>query len=73
MLVSLWSVDGAATTALLTRFYAHWLGPGGPALGKAEALRRAQEDVRTGRDVPGWDRRWADPLYWAAFQLVGAG
>ena len=72
-LVSLWSVDGAATTALVTRFYTHWLGPAGPRMRKAEALRRAQDDLRIGHDVPGWNQRWADPLYWAAFQLVGAG
>ncbi|MDB4914995.1 MAG: hypothetical protein JWM95_2639 [Gemmatimonadetes bacterium] len=73
VLVSLWSVESPAAGALIARFYAHWLGPTGPAMSKAEALRRAQQDLRTGGDVPGWQSRWADPLYWAAFQLVGAG
>lgn len=36
------------------------------------AIRRAKDAMRTGRDVPGEDRTWADPLYWAVFQLVGA-
>jgi CHAT domain-containing protein len=76
VLVSLWSVDDRATSALMTRFYAHWLAtPGGPGVArvsKAEALRRAQDDLRTGRDVQGWRSAWADPHYWGAFQLVGA-
>jgi CHAT domain-containing protein len=66
VLVSLWSVDDRATALLMQRFYAHWLGADGrPARSKAEALRRAQSDVRL---TPGF----AAPRYWAAFQLVGA-
>ena len=66
VLVSLWSVDDEATRFLMERFYTHWLGQDGrPALGKAEALRRAQNDVRT---TP----QFNNPRYWAAFQLVGA-
>lgn len=45
-------------------FYQHWLGDADRP-GKAEALRRAQADVRA---VP----RFRAPRYWAAFQLVGA-
>jgi CHAT domain-containing protein len=64
VLVSLWSVNDAATAALMEAFYRHWLDDGdGPS--KAEALRRAERDVRA---TPGW----AGPRYWAAFQLVGA-
>ena len=64
VLVSLWNVSDEATELLMRRFYTHWLrDPDQP--GKAEALRRAQQDVRA---VP----RFADPRYWAAFQLVGA-
>jgi len=67
VLVSLWSVDDDATRALMERFYAHWLDdPGG--VSKAEALRRAQHDIRTDSRHP----EWAHPKYWAAFQLVGA-
>jgi CHAT domain-containing protein len=73
VLVSLWSVSDAATTLLMQRFYTHWLGlegepgiEGEPRPGKAEALRRAQEDVRA---TPGFEH----PRFWAAFQLVGAG
>jgi CHAT domain-containing protein len=64
VLVSLWSVGDAATEALMKRFYTHWLrDPNAPS--KAEALRRAQEDVRK---MPGLDH----PRFWAGFQLVGA-
>lgn len=64
VLVSLWNVSDQATALLMKRFYAHWLGdPDRPS--KAEALRRAQEEVRR-------EPRFADPRFWAAFQLVGA-
>lgn len=66
VLVSLWSVNDAATQLLMERFYTHWLDESGlPSLTKAEALRRAQSDVRA-------DQRFSNPRYWAAFQLVGA-
>jgi CHAT domain-containing protein len=64
VLVSLWSVDDRATALLMERFYTHWLSDE-PAISKAEALRRAQDDVRK---TPGFEQ----PTYWAAFQLVGA-
>ena len=64
VLVSLWSVGDAATEALMKRFYTHWLrDPDTPT--KAEALRRAQDDVRK---MAGFDH----PRFWAGFQLVGA-
>jgi CHAT domain-containing protein len=64
VLVSLWSVSDEATALLMRRFYTHWLHDI-DAPDKAEALRRAQGDVRS---VP----RFRAPRYWAAFQLVGA-
>ncbi len=64
VLVSLWSVGDAATETLMKQFYTHWLS-GGTPMTKAEALRRAQEDVR---NTPGLEH----PRFWAAFQLVGA-
>jgi CHAT domain-containing protein len=63
-LVSLWSVSDAATDLLMKRFYTHWLNDRDHP-SKAEALRRAQEDVRA-------RRQFRQPKYWAAFQLVGA-
>jgi CHAT domain-containing protein len=66
VLVSLWSVDDKATALLMDRFYAHWLGPDQkPARSKAEAMRQAQNDVRS-------TKAYESPKYWAAFQLVGA-
>ena len=64
VLVSLWSVSDQATELLMRQFYTHWLRDADQP-SKAEALRRAQSDVRR---TPGF----ADPRFWAAFQLVGA-
>jgi CHAT domain-containing protein/tetratricopeptide (TPR) repeat protein len=64
VLVSLWSVDDEATRLLMQSFYTHWLAES-PRISKAEALRRAQQDVRT---TSGFEH----PRYWAAFQMVGA-
>ena len=66
VLVSLWTVDEAATVRLLQVFYREWLAPDPPS--KAEALRRAQDAVRTDPSHP----RWRHPAFWAGFQLVGA-
>ena len=64
VLVSLWSVSDDATELLMRRLYTHWLDDADrPSV--AEALRRAQGDVRR-------TTRFAHPRYWAAFQLVGA-
>lgn len=60
VLVSLWKVDDAATTALMSAFH-----DGRRAgLASADALRRAQDHVRETRE-------WAHPRYWAAWQLWG--
>ena len=59
--MSLWSVDDEATTELMIRFYRHLLGDG---LAPAEALRKAQLDLRT-------QARWAAPYYWAGFVVQG--
>jgi CHAT domain-containing protein/tetratricopeptide (TPR) repeat protein len=40
VLASLWDVDDASTSKLMSDFYARWVGL--PAAGKAEALRQAQ-------------------------------
>jgi CHAT domain-containing protein len=64
VLVSLWSVSDNATELLMRRFYKHWLRDADRP-SKAEALRRAQTDVR---QTKGFD----SPRFWAAFQLVGA-
>jgi CHAT domain-containing protein len=59
VLVSLWSVSDAVTNQLMQSFYTHWLA----GASKAEALRRAQQEIRA---------QHPNPRYWAAFQLVGA-
>ena len=63
-LVSLWSISDSATELLMRRFYTHWLHDAGRP-SKAEALQRAQADVR---QTAGFEH----PRYWAAMQLVGA-
>ncbi len=64
VLVSLWNVDDEATRLLMKRFYVYWLSSTAPHT-KAEALQLAQRDVRA-------LSRFANPKYWAGFQLVGA-
>ena len=58
VMASLWSVDDQSTGQLMEAFYTN-LKQG---LGKAEALRAAQADVR---------RTYPNPYYWAAFVLTG--
>ena len=61
VLVSLWSVDDAATSELMSRFYKKMLQEGQKP---AAALRAAQLEM--------WqDTRWKEPYYWAAFTLQG--
>jgi tetratricopeptide (TPR) repeat protein len=64
VLVSLWSVSDVVTERLMRRFYTHWLDDEDHP-SKAEALRRAQDDMRRTKGLE-------SPVYWAAFQLVGA-
>ena len=61
VVVSLWKVEDRSTAELMARFYRHLRGP---AVSKAEALRRAQLDlIRAGR--------FGHPYFWAAFVLFG--
>ncbi|HEY9600532.1 MAG TPA: CHAT domain-containing protein [Allocoleopsis sp.] len=61
VLVSLWSVDDAGTSELMSRFYKKMLQEN---LKPAAALRAAQIEMLQ-------DARWQDPYYWAAFTLQG--
>ncbi|MFN8670261.1 MAG: CHAT domain-containing protein [Gemmatimonadaceae bacterium] len=61
---SIWAVDDDATALLIERFIAYATGTS--PLNRAEALRRAQDDIRR---MP----QYAAPYYWAGFQLVGVG
>jgi CHAT domain-containing protein len=58
VVASLWSVEDEATALLMERFYTH-LRDG---MGKAEALRQAQLEVR---------EEHPNPYYWAGFVLSG--
>jgi CHAT domain-containing protein/Tfp pilus assembly protein PilF len=60
VIASLWSVDDEATALFMTSFYRH-LKDG---MGKAQALREAQTELRA-------DPKYAHPYYWAAFALTG--
>ncbi|MCL4298820.1 MAG: tetratricopeptide repeat protein [Anaerolineae bacterium] len=60
VIASLWNVEDEATSLLMERFYTH-LKDG---LGKAEALRQAQLDMR---------QEYPNPYYWAGFVLSGDG
>jgi len=62
VVVSLWNVDDAATSALMTRFYKGLLGTG--HLRPAAALRAAQRSLIE-------DTKWSQPFYWAAFTVQG--
>ncbi|MDX1935039.1 MAG: CHAT domain-containing tetratricopeptide repeat protein [Capsulimonadales bacterium] len=59
---SLWPVDDAATTYLMTRFYRHLNRSGLNRSGKAAALRAAQRETR---------EAYPHPYYWGAFILMG--
>ena len=87
VLATLWDVNDASTSSIMSDFYARWVK--GPAIGKAEALRRAQlaflrassasaAHSSTGRGVEVADQdnatqptAYAHPYYWAPFVLIG--
>lgn len=60
VVASLWLAPDDATTLLMERFYTHLRA----GAGKAEALQRAQREVR---------ERYLHPYYWAGFVLIGDG
>ena len=59
LLMSLWTVDDAATCMLMTEFYKNWIN----GKSKREALALAQQAVRS-------HKGWESPHYWAAFILL---
>lgn len=60
VVASLWLAPDDATTLLMERFYTHLRA----GASKAEALQRAQREVR---------ERYPHPYYWAGFVLAGDG
>ncbi|NER32903.1 MAG: CHAT domain-containing protein [Oscillatoria sp. SIO1A7] len=61
-LATLWQVNDASTALFMARFYRELASQ--PALGKAEALRRAQLALLE-------QSRYQHPYFWAPFVLVG--
>lgn len=61
VVASLWAVNDVATAKLMASFYRAMEEDHLPA---AAALRKAQLDVRR-------NKRWANPYYWAGFELQG--
>jgi CHAT domain-containing protein len=87
VLATLWDVNDASTSRLMSDFYARWLKD--PAAGKGEALRQAQlallnsaTGVTDERSQRGFEAatenpaapaqsRYSHPYYWAPFVLIG--
>jgi CHAT domain-containing protein/Tfp pilus assembly protein PilF len=67
ILVSHWSVPSEATVKLITSTFAELQKD--PAIGRAEALRRAEMAMLDPKSPP----EFAHPLAWAAFVLAGEG
>ncbi len=62
VLATLWDVNDASTSLLMSDFYSRWLAHA--ADGKAESLRQAQLALLQKAD-------YAHPFYWAPFVLIG--
>jgi CHAT domain-containing protein len=71
LLVSHWPVDSAATVKLTTSVFNALKND--PAIGRAEAFRRAMLAMIDDASKPGNPAYEAYPLYWAPFVVVGEG
>lgn len=70
MLATLWDVNDASTSRIMSDFYARWVKD--PADGKAEALRQAQLALLRGPAASSpHDADYSHPFYWAPFVLIG--
>jgi CHAT domain-containing protein/tetratricopeptide (TPR) repeat protein len=85
VLATLWDVNDASTSHIMSDFYARWVKD--PAIGKAEALRQAQlaflhsssasahsgtgRGVQIGSEPASQATSYAHPYYWAPFVLIG--
>ena len=68
VVAGLWRVDDASTQKLFTVFY----GQLAKGVAPMRAMQEAQRQVREWEDENG-KRRWHNPYYWAAFQVIGMG
>src|SRR5206468_1711861 len=82
VLVTLWQVEDTSARLLMERFYRALLA-GGMTADPASALHQAQRELREltraelGAVLDGWssntsEHPFADPVYWAAYIVVGA-
>jgi CHAT domain-containing protein len=62
VLATLWDVNDASTSLLMSDFYSRWLAH--PAEGKAESLRQAQLALVH-------NAKYEHPFFWAPFILIG--
>jgi CHAT domain-containing protein len=87
VLASLWDVNDASTSRLMSDFYSRWVK--NPAAGKAEALRQAQLALLHSSDAApnatkergpqleqdessaARDAKYSHPFFWAPFVLIG--
>ncbi|MEQ6121776.1 CHAT domain-containing tetratricopeptide repeat protein [Reichenbachiella sp. MALMAid0571] len=58
VIMSMWTVDDAATQELMTNFYSEWLKTGD----KNKSFINAQKKLK---------EKWKSPYYWGAFVMVG--
>jgi CHAT domain-containing protein len=85
VVLSRWKTDDTVTALLMVRFYENLLGKrkGMKALGRAESLAEARKWLReldrkqaaalVAKEpvLPGGERPFAHPFYWASFILIG--
>lgn len=69
VLATLWDVNDASTSQLMSDFYARWVK--NPVEGKANALRQAQMSLLRGSPATTHDTNFSHPFYWAPFVLIG--
>jgi CHAT domain-containing protein len=69
VMATLWDVNDASTSRIMSDFYARWVK--NPADGKAEALRQAQLAMLHGPAASGSTANYPHPYYWAPFVLSG--
>ena len=67
-LATLWSVNDESTFNLISEFYTNLRKSG---MSKAEALRQAQITLINAKKIPGVNKQYDNPAYWAPFILSG--